>query len=529
MLNIKEKIRNLPIQTKVSVAFIVCSVVQKFLSIITLPLFTRLLTTEQYGQLSIYTSWSAIIGLFTTLNMPYGSMSAAMVKFEDRREDYIGVVQMFCIILSSLFLMIYLPLSSFFNKFLELPTGIVIIMIVEIFSSASIQSWMEKQKFEYKYKPIVAITLLVSFLAPMFALVLVNIFEERGYARIIGSAVIGIIFGLSIAIYNFSKSKKINNKEMWKFALSMNIPLLIYYLSQVVFNQSDRVMISHMCGLDKAGIYSIAYSFAMILNFVVNAINSSYLPWFYGKLKENNTIENRKITLLISLLIAILLIFVIWLAPEAVWILAGEKYVEAIWIVPPIAMCVLLLFYTQLSINVEFYYEKKLLLVLSSILSAVVNIVLNLLLIPKFGYFAAGYTTLISYVIFAVMNYIAMKSFIKKKNLQVKDMYNVPALLGLFAVFMLISFVGMMLYKVMWLRIAIIAIVCIIILINYKKVKKLVLNLIKKKEVPETETEELEDKIESVAEIESREELEDEQQSIAESEELEKEQDKETV
>ena len=86
MINtIKEKWNKIPLTVKVSTSYAICSILQKCLSFITLPLFTRLLTTEQYGQYTIYSSWQGILMLFLTLNLAYGSFQTAMVKFEDRR------------------------------------------------------------------------------------------------------------------------------------------------------------------------------------------------------------------------------------------------------------------------------------------------------------------------------------------------------------------------------------------------------------------------------------------------------------
>ena len=81
---IKKRYNEIPLTVKVSTSYAVCSILQKCLSFITLPLFTRLLTTEQYGQYTIYSSWSGILMIFLTLNLAYGSFQTAMVKFEEK-------------------------------------------------------------------------------------------------------------------------------------------------------------------------------------------------------------------------------------------------------------------------------------------------------------------------------------------------------------------------------------------------------------------------------------------------------------
>lgn len=469
MINtIKEKWNKIPLTVKVSTSYAICSILQKCLSFITLPLFTRLLTTEQYGQYTIYSSWQGILMIFLTLNLAYGSFQTAMVKFEDRRSEYITSIQGICLLLSLVFLAIYLPFRNLWNQLFELPTLFVLIMVSEIIFTTATQLWMERNRFEFKYKSVVAITLLTSILSPILAFILVSSTDEKGYARILGYAGVNILVGLIIFILNSKRGKKLYNKGFWKYAFGFNIPLIAYYLSQVIFNQSDRIMISHMTGTGEAAMYGVAYNLAIILTFVLNAINGSYVPWMYGKIKKGRGIENKPISIVLIILMGLMILCVIWFAPEIILIMAGKKYEAAIYVVAPVAMSLLLLFYCQLFINVEFYYEEKKMLVYGSVGAAVLNIVLNYLLIPLFGFVAAGYTTLASYIVFALSNYYTMRLVLKKRNLP-DNMYDYKALLWLFIVFMIVGFVGVALYGNLIVRIIVALFVLVLIILNRNK------------------------------------------------------------
>lgn len=466
---IKKKWRNIPITIKVSIAYIICNILQKCLSFITLPLFTRLLTTEQYGQSIIYSSWEGILMLYLTLNLAYGSFQTAMIKYEKKRFEYVSSVQGICLLLSVIFLIIYFPFRNTWNRLLELPTFFVLLMVSEIFFITTTQLWMGKNRFEYKYKSVVIVTLLISLLSPIFAFILVSISNEKGYARIFGYAIVNIFIGFFLFIHNSKEGKKLFVKEYWKYALKFNIPLLPYYLSQIIFNQSDRIMISHMIGKSEAAMYGIAYNLAMILVFILNAINSSYVPWMYRKIKDNHGEDNKKISVMLIILIGLLILGIIWFSPEIIFIMAGEQYKAAVYAVPPIAMSLLLLFYCQLFVNVEFYYEEKKALVYGSIGAAFINIVLNYIFIPKFGFIVAGYTTLASYIVLAISNYYLLQLILKRKKLP-DNMYAYRVMVILFILFVLISFLGLALYKFLFTRIIITTLVLIIIIINKDKV-----------------------------------------------------------
>ena len=469
MIKLRKKWADIPLEAKVSIAYAICSIFQRCLSFITLPLFTRILTTEQYGQFTIYQSWSGILSIFLTLNLAYGSFSTAMVKFKNDRDGYISSVEGICLTLALLFVVVYLPFHAAWNRLFELPTWLVCVMIVELLGSTAILLWSGRKRFEFKYKSVVGVTLGISLLSPALAYMLVVNTDEKGYARILGYAAVVIIVGGFFFIKNAFNGKKLFNSTYWKYALGFNIPLLAYYLSQVIFNQSDRIMISHMVGTDKAAIYGVAYSLAMILTFVLNAINNSYVPWYYEKMKQEKQEENRKISFGIASIMALLIMFVIWFAPEIILVMAGKKYIEAIYVVPPVAISLLLMFYSQLFINVEFYYEEKQKLVWASIAAATANLILNWAFIRVCGYVAAAYTTLFSYMLFAFCNCLAMKQVLKENGLADKA-YNYKGLIVLFVVFCLISAIGAFLYHTLYIRIIIMLVVFMIVIFRRERI-----------------------------------------------------------
>lgn len=461
-----------PVAVKASVTYTVCSVLQKCLSFLTLPLFTRLMTTEQYGQYMVYTSWSSILTIVITLYLAFGCFNTAMVRFEEDADRYIAAIQGICTVLAAAFLAIYLPFRGLFNALFELPTALVLLMVAEIVMTFSLSCWYGKLRFSFRYKPVAAMTLLIAVLSPLLAYILVTASPEKGYARIAGYAVVVVAFGGAIYIRNLLRGKSFFHKQYWRYALSFNVPLIPYYLSQVIFNQSDRIMISHYAGQDKAGIYGVACTLALVLNFVLNAINDAYVPWLYRNIKAKNTADSPRIANIIGVLMAVLLLGVIGLAPELIYLLAGEEYAEAVWAVGPVAISVLLLFYSQLFINIQFYYEQKGLLVFASLGAAILNIVLNALLIPRFGFLAAAYTTLLSYLVFAGANYVAMKRTLKKQGSEDK-LFDMRGLLLILLAFAVLSAAAMALYEYLIIRLAAAVILAIGMALRCRDIGKL--------------------------------------------------------
>ena len=87
------------------------------------------------------------------------------------------------------------------------------------------------------------------------------------------------------------------------------------------------------------------------------------------------------------------------------------------------------------------------------------------MLIPAFGFVAAGYTTLASYIVFTLSNYYAMKRILKKRKLP-NNLYDYKGLLLLFLAFMLIGFLGVALYSWLIPRMIISILVLVLIFLN---------------------------------------------------------------
>lgn len=488
-MKIKALVRNalnqyngLPTGAKASIWFVVCSVVQKGISFITTPIFTRIMTTEQYGQVTLYNSWINIVCIFTTLNLQYGSFNTAQVKFSNDRKSYTSSVQGLVAVISLLFLAIVCLLGNNFSNLLDLPLAILLIMIVQVYGRFTTSLWMANCRFDYSYKGMSAVVLLSCIFGQVLSVFAVLFSQEKGYMRILAVALVEVLFGVGIAIYNHKQGKKFFSSKYWKYALEFNLPLVPYYLSQVVFSVSDRIMISSMEGLDKAGIYGLAQTIALLLTVVVSAIRNSYTPWFFRQLKADNSENVKKYNAMLMSAIAVMLLAFIFVAPELLLLMGGETYYEAVLIIPPLVAGILFEFFTDPACNILFYYEQKSHLVLATIGCAVVNIILNYYGIILIGYYATAYVTLISYILFWLFLHFSAKKICKKRGLDWSQFMALKpqALVGI--VFLLLTVCAMMLINVWYVRYSILLTVGVIAVVNYKKVIARVRSLLSMRE-----------------------------------------------
>lgn len=464
------KYTELPVPVKASLWFMMCSIVQKGISFFTTPIFTRLMSTEQFGQFTLYNSWVPIICIFATLNLQYGSFNTAQVKFADDRKAYTSSIQGLVTILCGLLFVLFFLFRETLSSLLDLPVIILLAMVAYIWGQFVVNLWLSNRRFDYNYKAMVAFILPTSVLSQLVSLLCVISTDEKGYARILGLAAMELVLGVIIYIYNHKQGKKFCVKNYWKFALGFNLPLIPYYLSQIIFSTSDRIMISELAGTDKAGIYGLAHNIAFLLTFVISAIRNSYTPRFFQKVKANDGQTIHKTNNQLMLLMAAMLFAFIFVAPELLWIMGGEAYYEAIWIIPPLIAGLLFEFFTDFSVNILFYHEKKWMLVLSTIGCAVVNIVLNYFGILRWGYFVAGYTTLISYILFWIFLDIAGRHVCKKNGMDHKAFLCTKQQITIGSVFLLLTAGCLVMYLNNYVRYSIFALIVIALLVFHKKV-----------------------------------------------------------
>lgn len=401
-------------QVKASFWFFVCSVLGRGISVITTPIFTRLLTTAEYGQFSVFNSWLSILTPILTLNLYSGVYTQGLVKFDKEKRQYSSSLQGLCLVLVSAWTVVYLLFYNQINEALSLTTVQMLAMIVMIWSTSAFNFWSVEQRVENRYKKLVALTLIVTIAKPLLGVCLVIVSRDKVTARILGLAFVEVIAYAWCFVAQMTRGKKFCHAGFWKYALKFNLPLLPHYLSMTVLNGADRIMIEKMVGSSEAGIYNLAYSISMLMTMVNTAMMQTIEPWLYKQIKGRTIEKMSKVAYPSFALIAASNLLVIAFAPEIIRIFAPADYYDAVWVVPPVAMSVYFMFAYTFFAVFEFYYEKTKYIMVATTCGAVLNIVLNYVFIGMYGYKAAGYTTLFCYIIFALFHYIFMRKLCKR-------------------------------------------------------------------------------------------------------------------
>ena len=122
--------------------------------------------------------------------------------------------------------------------------------------------------------------------------------------------------------------------------------------------------------------------------------------------------------------------------------------------------------------NVEYYYQKTKLIALATFISAILNLILNAIFIKFFGYCAAGYTTLVSYICLVIMHYIFYHSIIKNKG--INNLFDIKKICLMSVCLIGIMFVVALTYNYTVTRYGLIIFIAVLIICNRIKILEII-------------------------------------------------------
>lgn len=458
----------LPEPLKAAIAFTVCTTLQKGISVLTTPIFTRLLSTEEYGYYSLFISWQSIVAIFSTLCLTGSMVSQAIVKNETDRDGLVAAMAGLGTVSSVLCLCLYLLFSQEINRLIGLNTIIMVCVFISSWATMCFSIWALRQRVEYKYKRLTQITLFTSTMKPLAGVVSILLLPKyRAEARIVSMTAVEFIT-YALIFFHFLQHGNFFNKKYWTYAFGLAVPLIPHYLTRMFLNQSDRVMINALVGTSEAGIYGLAHSLAFLMTMFNDAVLGAFSPWFFSCLKSKSVDRVGKVSYGLLLISACANFIVIALAPEVIRLFAPAEYYEAIWVIPPLSASVFFLFMYSLFADIEYFYEKSGILSFASAVGGVANIILNYVFIKRTGYLAAGYTTLLCYVLYVFLHYAFSRKLLKEYMNGTK-LYNLKIIVSISVMFMLLSAMAMLSYNTFLPRFGLILAIIGLFVFNRRK------------------------------------------------------------
>ncbi|MGD8567768.1 MAG: oligosaccharide flippase family protein [Gammaproteobacteria bacterium] len=398
-------------------------VVSRLIAFLLIPVLTFLLTPNDFGILSVFTSLTLLLLTLLSLNT-YTSIGRYYFEENIDLSSFLSSVIAFSLVIMLLFFTVIVSFKKEISAFIKIPSELVyyVLPIVLLLSLRSIFSQYCRAKEESKTVSRMNVYYTMSY--AIFAVLLLLYSQDGGYKSVIW-ANISVQTGVAIYIvYRFRgylsifKIRKIHVS----YALAYGIPLIPYTLSTELLTSFDVLMINSYLGADEAGVYGFAYKIGSLLLVFIIAINSAWTPKYMRYMNAKNYIKHDDFSIKVmnaTLLAAAVLISYGDIIASAISPVAYDKGVNLI----PLIVLGYVFYMVFVIYNKHTTYIKKLIYQsMVAIMGGVVNVVANIIFIPKFGIVAAAYTTLGSFILMAFLSWVVNLYIIRIDSVSVRNM-----------------------------------------------------------------------------------------------------------
>ena len=378
---------------------ILSTVLLNGISIITGPLFSRMLGDSGYGVLKIYNIWVSVVAILFTLQTQSTLVNARVEYSEQEQKKYQSSVMSQSVTLFLLCSAAVLVFIEPVSAWLKLEPALIGLMLLQAFGTFCVNFLNTKNTYEFKAGRNMVMSLCVTLTTLVLSVILILQLpqEIRYYGRITAIAATYGLIGIPVCLMILLKGRTFFNREFWKFSAALAVPAVFHNLSDLILGQSDQVMLQHMIDEATVGHYGYAWTFANILFVIFGALNKTWCPFFFGEMKEGKREAMLQKTRNFLELFTVLACGFILLAPEVYHVYAGKDFWASTSIIPLFVTSYYLNFLCTFPVNYEYYHKKTKVVAAVTISSSLLNVVLNYILIRAIGMAGAALATVISH------------------------------------------------------------------------------------------------------------------------------------
>lgn len=402
-------------QNRVTFFNILSTFLLRGISLFTAPLFSRMLGTDGYGIVSVYTIWVGVAAIAFTLQTN-GTLVNARVEYSEeeqsRYQSSVMTLSLLFFLLCSGVVILFLPQVS---ALLKLNTVLVLLILFQSFGNFCLNFLNSKFTYEFKADKNMLVSVGLALATLVFSVVLILCMPAgyRYYGRILALALTYGALGVGICIYILAKGRTFYNREYWKLALTLALPMVFYSLSDLLLGQCDRVMLQTMMNTSMVGQYSLAYNFGGIMFTIFAALNNSWTPFFFDDLKQGRRDAMQQHAKHFLELFTVLSMGFILLATEVYHVFAPREFWEGTVLIPIFVSSYYLNFLCTFPVNYEYYYKKNKMVAIVTITASVSNLVMNYVLIQLMGVAGAALATALSHALQLLMHYVYVRYILK--------------------------------------------------------------------------------------------------------------------
>ena len=158
------KYRSLPVQIKASLFFVLTGALKDAVDLISTPIFTRMLTTDEYGLFSVYNSWYQIIRIIVSLYIFSDGFNVGMARFGDDKESFVSSQQGLMTVMFLFWVSVYLLYRTWWDRFFGMQSIFILLMLIQVMFTTAFNCWQNKKKYSYDYKSLTVVMFFYTIL-----------------------------------------------------------------------------------------------------------------------------------------------------------------------------------------------------------------------------------------------------------------------------------------------------------------------------------------------------------------------------
>jgi O-antigen/teichoic acid export membrane protein len=383
------------------------------LNFLLLPIYTRYLTPADYGILALAETLAAFLVQIVGLGFD-ASIQRLYFRHVDNPEalsSYIGSTLKFALVLEAGFLTLALAVGPWLQRTIApnasvpyryLVLAMITAVATQFFSYRLVLYQAQHRPWSYATLSFLSFALTASLTIGLV------VFARGGVIGMLGgkslAAAICLIVAVSLAW------PALRSRFHWEYireTAAMGLPLVPHLLMALGLISADRFILAHYRDLHEVGLYSIAYTFGMIMSLVTMSLNQAWAPVYYDvarKGEDGRLVLSKMCAGLIIALTAIAC-FGALIAQDFVYHFLDHRYAAAGRVIPWLIGAYLAHSLFGLFSLAVLHGRRTKLIMAASFLALVVNTILNFALIPRWGMYGAAYATFVAYIVEALVMY----------------------------------------------------------------------------------------------------------------------------
>lgn len=392
--------------------YAVGSILAKIASFLLLPIYTRYLTTAEYGIIELVELTINVTAIMVGL----GAISGAMIRIYHEYDDLNNKKLVVSSTLISVFFVSFflLALGIVFSEYISIKilhdirySRLVSLAFVGVLLSSQIETSLVYMRIKEK-----ALFFVIYSFIQLIIMISLNIyfivFAGLGVWGFVYSKLITFSLGMLFLWFIIFKEIRLSfNYDIFRKILSFGAPLIAMSVAFFIIHFSDRFFLSHYATMDDVGIYSLGYKFGFLITFLVGEpFGRAWNAQLFAYVKEEGWKERfSKVFFFFFLALSIVWLGLSVFGYDVISIVAAPSFRGAASIIPGIALAYLFRELGDFFKNILFINKRSGLVSKIAIICAVINLLANFFLIQAFGMIGAVLSTIITWFSYMILLY----------------------------------------------------------------------------------------------------------------------------